>query len=1106
MKKLLLPIFMMGLMFGLTAKADELELKHSYDFESGTAKDMVGNADGTVVGGGISYGVYTSYENGDYISLPGDSIKINTYNEITIETYVSTESGANTGATMLWYFGATNESGYGTEGMFASIARTDDKSRTAISTVTESPWSYEEGVDGAELDDGSLHHVVTTIDQTQISFYVDGEYLGSTELTETNKISLLSNDLAYIAKGGYSSDPTWVGSIMEYNIYSGIMDAGTVASHYQNFPLEDNAVLDVFTVSEGTLSPAFSSSNKYYEVTVPYGTTSLSLTATSKAIQSEVAVFDDLNNTIDPSEITFGEDGAFVSINVTSIFGTTITYELDIIVEDGESDPDLKDIETSVGAIDPLFDRDVLKYTVLVPQGTTTVDVNGISNFPNATITGNQTVTLVDGTASASIAVTSYDESKTKTYTVTFKEVDGKNYALYLTGGEGIYSNVDISGLDLTTLPFTIEMWIRPDGSQTANAGLMYNRPNNIGLQYASSWQGTDIARFMTTEGEGETYGGESLTGNIEVSQWHHIAVVLTDTSRSVILDGVESKEMNTFSTIDFASGNLYLGWDSDGESKAFKGWIDEVRVWSKIIPTDSLQENKNKAYTGKEDDLLAYYSFDLRNSARAIDLTGKNHGYITGGTYAQSFSRNNTELKSLAVNELQYKPNFDAYVTDYYVTFPKGTSTFSISAEALVSEATITSGTGTINIESGSDSVIVKVENQGEYTDYVIHYNVETDLELTHSYTFGDGTARDVVSGADGIVYGGTIDEGAYTALEEGDYIELPGDEIAINTYPSYTFEAYIQQGINPESVGNAMLAYFGDFQDRHVTWIQVARNDDISKAKVATDNDEDETFAVGFEPGEDEITHVVFTVQFDTMKYYMNGDLMEEVAMLPNSMIAKISTENAWLCASGWAHDPTWHGIIYEFNIYKGAMDAETVLANAYDFPVEAATADASLSTLTLDGETLTDFNPANTEYTVALTGNETIPVAAATAKNEGSTVTIEQATSVPGTTTITVVSEDKTQTVVYTINYVLPTGVSAIQKAENIMVYPTFSNGSFTIETESAMSTVSVYNLSGSLVQQQKSTESIQTLSIEKAGMYLIKVDTENTSKLFKVIKTN
>ncbi len=196
-------------------------LVHSYTFEDGTANDSVGSAHGTLVGGAaIVDGAMVTTAQDQWMEMPGDVIAMNTFDEVTIEAWYTPTAGANTSWSMLAYFG-DSVGGLGANGFFITSARGDDKSRAAISIGNETaPYEAETGADGPEYDDGRLHHMVSTIDDTEITLYIDGELIASTLLDAHNSIAGLSNNLAYLAKGGYSADPEWIGAIHEFNIYN----------------------------------------------------------------------------------------------------------------------------------------------------------------------------------------------------------------------------------------------------------------------------------------------------------------------------------------------------------------------------------------------------------------------------------------------------------------------------------------------------------------------------------------------------------------------------------------------------------------------------------------------------------------------------------------------------------------------------------------------------------------------------------------------------------------------------------------------------------------------------------------------------------------------
>ena len=93
---------------------------------------------------------------------------------------------------MLAYFG-DNVNGLGNDGFFITSARGDNKSRAAISIGdAATPWASESGADGPEYDDGILHQMVSTINATDITLYIDGVLISTTPLSATNKISGIS--------------------------------------------------------------------------------------------------------------------------------------------------------------------------------------------------------------------------------------------------------------------------------------------------------------------------------------------------------------------------------------------------------------------------------------------------------------------------------------------------------------------------------------------------------------------------------------------------------------------------------------------------------------------------------------------------------------------------------------------------------------------------------------------------------------------------------------------------------------------------------------------------------------------------------------------------
>lgn len=222
-------------------------LTHSWTFNDGTANDYVGGAHGILMGGAEIWegSLFTVYPD-QWMEMPADQIAINTYSEVTIATWIYPVEGINTEYTMLAYFGNTVNN-VGNDYYFLTPARGDDKSRAAISIgVVSSPWNGESGADGPEYDDGELHHMVSTLTDSVITLYIDGELQATTALKSTNTIAGISPVYAYLAKGGYNDDPTWMGEILDFSIYNKALSAEEVLFlyHHQDASgIEDQAAL-----------------------------------------------------------------------------------------------------------------------------------------------------------------------------------------------------------------------------------------------------------------------------------------------------------------------------------------------------------------------------------------------------------------------------------------------------------------------------------------------------------------------------------------------------------------------------------------------------------------------------------------------------------------------------------------------------------------------------------------------------------------------------------------------------------------------------------------------------------------------------------------------
>ncbi|MBW6534156.1 MAG: cadherin-like beta sandwich domain-containing protein [Mariniphaga sp.] len=955
-----------------SASFGQATLKHSYTFEEGTYEgttifDQSGSLDGTMVGSAISIAdgkcvVSGATSNTDgYVVFDGVALNLASYNAVSLEAFIETGEVLNTSYTMLAYFGSTTQ---GQNCFWIQPTRAATETRIEANNGSTTITAL---LNGYEVDDGEKHHLVAILSPEALIYYLDGIVIARASTEGADYISTLGTDIAQLFKGpdGWA-DPNYNCWLEEFNIYDGVLDQSTIATRAGNYLGLDmtNALLDTVSFSVGSLDPTFDFETDIYELTVPYGTTSVTVSATPEVGGAGVTIIDGLGTEITDGVVTIDkDDGNFIEIVVTAIDQVSeMSYYVDIYPTDGAAAATLASIDLSAGNLTTNFHMDETSYVAIVPPGTTSVDVTAVPNWDMATVEGDGTITLADGVGSATITVTSEDGTTAMTYTV---EV----HASIFESGTDYYLVHELSNLVAAESGASFNQAILADAVYQDNAQIWQFVESGVDDQYyiqnkagnymclsrtsANIWDlevypdlpeiGLDSARFMVNE--------------FEPGRFRIISVARQQVSATNNILGPNNGELNSALFND--------KWRSAAN--------DPLTVFNLKFPEDVVSE------------------YDLH-------------------------------LADLTINGVTFKPAFNpAYIT-YYATIPPNVTSVEVTATPrdTITPPTIT-GTGTVDVsdDEGTITVTVTAAADPQYTRvYTIHYISDTELTLAHSYTFDDGTALDQIGNAHGTVHGGTFADSSFIAGKEGDYIILPAGEIAINTYPSVTLEAHVLTGANP---GWTMLAYFGGSSGTNSYWMSIARNDNISRTEINTGGS---VFANGVEPGVGEIHHYVSVLSNDTIFWYIDGSLAAKTATASHSMISNISTAGAWIGYGGYS-DPTWLGTIYEFNIYSGQMDAATVAARAQQY-FGGISIDATLASLTVDvGELIPAFNPDVKNYSVIVPEGTTTVNVSAVPNDQKSTVEGTGAIDVSsgsGSAAVVVTAENGS-TITYNIGFSTP-----------------------------------------------------------------------------------
>ncbi len=179
-------------------------------------------------------------------------------------------------------------------------------------------------------------------------------------------------------------------------------------------PLSDNCNLAALTVSNATISPAFSPSVTSYSTSVPFTTGSLQVSAEAEHEAAKVS--------IGSTSLAAGTTTA-VSITVTAENGATKTYT---IRAKRAQDPNyvpssnatLKDLSVEGFPISPAFKADVDKYYIWLPYETETVSLNAEKADGKASLQIGEQPELIPGKAVPMTVTVTAEDNTQKVYTV----------------------------------------------------------------------------------------------------------------------------------------------------------------------------------------------------------------------------------------------------------------------------------------------------------------------------------------------------------------------------------------------------------------------------------------------------------------------------------------------------------------------------------------------------------------------------------------------------------------------------------------------------------------------------------------------------------------
>ncbi len=190
-------------------------------------------------------------------------------------------------------------------------------------------------------------------------------------------------------------------------------------------------------------------------------------------------------------------------------------------------------------------------------------------------------------------------------------------------GGAAYFSGVNTDYLvmadsaNLSKLPsgkdptYTVAMWIKPESSIWKNAGLYYwggipggqywGSQGNLGAKVAQGCRFTgsssaDGINFYFWSGGGTTYSLPSagFFSSEMLEGWHHVVCTSGEKTRKLYVDGEPAG--SPFSSGDMAipAETFSLGFDPTQNGAGFKGYMDDVMIFDKVLTVDEVKAVMN--------------------------------------------------------------------------------------------------------------------------------------------------------------------------------------------------------------------------------------------------------------------------------------------------------------------------------------------------------------------------------------------------------------------------------------------------------------------------------------------------------------------------------
>ncbi|MCM1053646.1 MAG: cadherin-like beta sandwich domain-containing protein [Ruminococcus sp.] len=496
----------------------------------------------------------------------------------------------------------------------------------------------------------------------------------------------------------------------------------------------DNNYLSILSINGGiSLKPAFDKETLDYEITVSETKTEFGPTDLTALPEVKTATVSKGN----AIPLTANKDNIY-SITVTAENGTNKVYNIKVIRPES-TDATLKDVILKGASLSPGFNPALEEYTLNVPYGATSFEIEGIPNVDTTDVDGNGTYNVADNSSITLVTLAEAGMPHTKTYTFNIVEALSNDATLTSLSIPGYPLDKNFASgtttYNIGNIPYgTTELLINAIPTNASSTleylvGSNTQSSNRVSIPQA---MGNNTITINVTAPDGITTKPYIISYNMILSDNAYLKKLEPSVGSISFNKTTYEYEINVDDKTDSISFDIETedanaGIEVDGESFATP----------KTITLSDLKTGNN---------LLSIL-------VRAQNSTAT-HTYNVVIKKAAPVASNDATLSSLSVEDHQFAPNFDPETEEYTIgTIPYDLERLTIHAtpnvegsiiKYLVNGVAQTGNVVNIPKANGVGTVVVQVTAEDGTT--VKNYNIKytktaSDNAYLRDITLSEGT-----------------------------------------------------------------------------------------------------------------------------------------------------------------------------------------------------------------------------------------------------------------------------------------------------------------------------------------------------------------------------